>query len=47
MKLYILGNGFDVAHGLPTKYLDFENYVKSIDKELYDKRNISVIGVMV
>lgn len=39
MKLYILGNGFDVAHGLSTKYLDFENYVKSIDKELYDKLN--------
>lgn len=39
MKLYILGNGFDVAHGLPTKYSDFRDYIKSYNKELYNKLN--------
>lgn len=28
-KLYIIGNGFDCAHGLPTKYSDFRKYVVS------------------
>lgn len=23
MKILIIGNGFDLAHGLPTKYTDF------------------------
>lgn len=27
MKLYIIGNGFDINHGLPTKYSDFLEYV--------------------
>ena len=26
-KLFITGNGFDTAHGLPTKYSDFRNYM--------------------
>ncbi len=26
--LYILGNGFDLAHKLPTKYCDFESFLK-------------------
>ncbi|MBY0125102.1 bacteriophage abortive infection AbiH family protein [Bacillus subtilis] len=26
-NLFILGNGFDIAHGLPTKYSDFHNYL--------------------
>lgn len=25
--LYILGNGFDIAHGLKTKYSDFYKYL--------------------
>ncbi|PIE46537.1 MAG: hypothetical protein CSA42_07990 [Gammaproteobacteria bacterium] len=28
MKLYILGNGFDINHGIPCKYPDFYNYLK-------------------
>ena len=24
-NLFIIGNGFDIAHGLPTKYADFKN----------------------
>ncbi|MCY8837667.1 bacteriophage abortive infection AbiH family protein [Bacillus atrophaeus] len=26
-NLFIIGNGFDIAHGLPTKYSDFHNYL--------------------
>lgn len=31
MKLYILGNGFDVAHGLPTSYSNFNKYISNND----------------
>ena len=27
MNVLIIGNGFDLAHGLPTKYSDFVNAV--------------------
>lgn len=27
-KLFIIGNGFDVSHKLPTKYSDFQDYLK-------------------
>lgn len=26
-KLFIIGNGFDLAHGMKTRYLDFKNYL--------------------
>lgn len=29
-SLFILGNGFDMAHGLPTKYLDFKNFLNDL-----------------
>ena len=28
MKLFIIGNGFDLAHRLPTQYWDFRTYLK-------------------
>lgn len=28
MNLLIIGNGFDIAHGLPTKYIDFLEYIE-------------------
>lgn len=31
MKLYIIGNGFDIAHGLPTQYWDFRKYLEKVD----------------
>lgn len=31
MKLYIIGNGFDRAHGLPTQYWDFRSFLEDID----------------
>lgn len=33
--LYIIGNGFDLYHGLPTSYRHFREYVKEHDKELF------------
>ena len=30
MKLYIIGNGFDIAHGLPTQYWDFRTYLEHV-----------------
>lgn len=27
-KLFIIGNGFDIAHGLATKYSDFKIYLQ-------------------
>lgn len=29
-KIVIVGNGFDIAHKLPTKYVDFMNYIKDV-----------------
>ena len=32
MNLLIIGNGFDLAHGLPTKYTDFLKYCRDYDR---------------
>lgn len=32
MKILIVGNGFDLAHGLPTRYIDFLNFISKIQK---------------
>lgn len=37
MNLFIIGNGFDLRHNLPTSYGDFRNYVKKNDEQLYEK----------
>lgn len=29
MNILVIGNGFDLAHGLPTKYTDFLKFVES------------------
>lgn len=29
MELFIIGNGFDLAHGLKTSYLDFRNFLEN------------------
>lgn len=36
MKLYVIGNGFDVHHGLDTKYTSFGLYLKNNYWETYD-----------
>ena len=33
--LYILGNGFDLAHGIKSKYTDFRDFISSNHLELY------------
>lgn len=34
--LYIIGNGFDLHHGLPTQYWRFKNYLEAMDREVFD-----------
>ena len=38
MNILLIGNGFDLAHGLPTRYTDFLEFIKIMkavnDKEL-------------
>ena len=35
--LYFIGNGFDINHGLKTKYTDFRDWLKINDFEIYEK----------
>lgn len=35
-RLYIIGNGFDLHHGIKSKYTDFENFVRINNIELFD-----------
>lgn len=37
MNLFIIGNGFDIAHGLKTRYTDFAKYLKINNIDLYDR----------
>jgi len=32
MNILVIGNGFDLAHGLPTKYTDFLDFVQAFQK---------------
>lgn len=45
-NIVIVGNGFDVNHGLPSRYADFKAWFCSNDKGLYDflERYIDVAG---
>lgn len=36
MKLYIIGNGFDIHHGLDTRYTSFGLYLKNKYRDTYD-----------
>lgn len=38
-KLYIIGNGFDLHHGLSTSYTDFEHHLKTHHIQLLDSLN--------
>ncbi len=37
MNIIVIGNGFDLAHGLPTKYTDFLEFVKVLKIVLEEK----------
>ncbi|MFN0719979.1 bacteriophage abortive infection AbiH family protein [Vibrio cyclitrophicus] len=34
-KLYVIGNGFDLHHNIPSSYSSFKKYVETRDNELY------------
>lgn len=40
MKLFIIGNGFDIAHGLPTRYTDFRDYLQETNWEFLIKLEV-------
>lgn len=42
MNILVIGNGFDLAHGLPTKYTDFLEFIKVI-KQAVSKDKLSGI----
>lgn len=35
-KLYIIGNGFDLWHGIPSGYWNFKEYVRQRDREVFN-----------
>lgn len=35
-RLYIIGNGFDIHHGIRSKYSNFRDYVQNQDNDLYE-----------
>ncbi len=35
-RLYIIGNGFDIFHGVKSKYSDFKDYVENNDNDLFE-----------
>lgn len=37
MNLVIIGNGFDLAHGLPTKYANFREYLEKTKSDCIDR----------
>ena len=41
-NVLVIGNGFDIAHGLYTKYIDFYNFCNAIKRVLNDKREIAI-----
>lgn len=38
-QLYIIGNGFDIFHGVSSRYSDFKNYVEENDNDLFEALN--------
>jgi hypothetical protein len=37
-RIILIGNGFDLAHGLPTRYTDFINwYWKGVASQIYNE----------
>lgn len=41
MKLYIIGNGFDMAHGLKTSYGVFDKYIREYHEDWHQ-----ILGAM-
>ena len=46
-KLYIIGNGFDLAHGLPTKYSDFYGWLRDTHYEMNNSNDCTFfVGII-
>ena len=43
MKLIIIGNGFDLHHGLKTSFSDFRNYLSNSDSDTKLLKNVDFI----
>ena len=43
MNILVLGNGFDLAHGLPTKYTDFLEFTKVMQKKISNNKTVEEI----
>lgn len=43
MNILVIGNGFDLAHGLPTKYTDFLKFVEVINQVIEIKNNDDMV----
>ena len=41
-NILVIGNGFDIAHGLYTKYIDFYNFCNAIKRVINDKKEIAI-----
>ena len=37
-RLFVIGNGFEIHHDLPTRYKNFRDYVKNLNFEVLDDR---------
>ena len=37
MTLYIIGNGFDLKHGIPSRYSDFAKFVNNTDLSFFQR----------
>lgn len=35
-KLFIIGNGFDIHHGIKSRYTDFADWLKTVDPEVHE-----------
>lgn len=43
MNVLVIGNGFDLAHGLPTKYGDFLDFLYHFKEEEKKRKMIQVL----
>ncbi len=34
-RLYVIGNGFDLCHGIPSSLAQFKRYVQATDRDVY------------
>lgn len=42
IKILVIGNGFDLAHGLPTKYTDFLHFLKCFADVAYSNQKLAI-----